>query len=174
MRLDELDEIFESTGSDHWSKMGPPTFLFSYVVSGLDDDARITAVEYHEQIAVLRADVDVRIAWGYDPDFGERDRVFFPEHTFPDPGIRVELGDVFYRGSLVDRYWLIAVDGGRAVLPMPHARLKAGVSRDGGLKPDDYEWYASSRDLAFARLVDDLSANREFDEYVRRAGLVVE
>jgi hypothetical protein len=92
MRADELEKIIEETYSDHWEVIsGGPTFLHSYRVSGSGGDAGISAAEYHDAIAVLRGDVDVRIAWGYNPDFGEWDRQFFPDGTFADPTVSTML-----------------------------------------------------------------------------------
>jgi hypothetical protein len=172
MRADELEKIIEETYSDHWEVIsGGPTFLHSYRVSGSGGDAGISAAEYHDAIAVLRGDVDVRIAWGYNPDFGEWDRQFFPDGTFADPTVSTMLGDVFYRGALVQRYWLISVDGHRATLPSPRSRLKAGAPPM-SLNPDDYEQVAVQRAVNFARLVDDLQDHNEFSEYLRRSGIV--
>jgi hypothetical protein len=176
VQLFELEKIFEETSSVHWEVItGGPTFLHGYRVGGSQNEARISGVEEHYSVAVLRADIDLRIAWGYDPDFGRREEYsYFKEHTFADPAVSTELGDVFYRGALVQRHWLLSVDGSRALLPMPTARHKDGaslISED----PNDYEQFVTQRQVNFARLVNDLRESyADFEEYLRRSGFVVD
>lgn len=174
MQMSQLDQILQVTNADHWELIeAGPTFLHSYlVVGGGPGSSRIAGVEYHDSIAVLKADIDIRIAWGYDPDFGERRRQFFGEHTFPDSAIGVELSDVFFRGALVQRRHLISVDGGRAVLPMPRTRRKADTAPT-SRSHDDFEQVVTRQAVNCARLVDRLSGNTEFDTYLYRSGLLV-
>lgn len=171
MRLDELEDIIANTDQEHWSVIGEgPTFLYDFELSGAYDDQRITHVGQHSSTAVLRGDVDVRIAWGFDPDH-DRDRRlnFFEEHTFADEIVYRELGDLLYRGALVQRYWLIHVDGGRATLPMPTTRRRpAAVERE-----RRYELTTTQAEIDFARLVDALTGGQEFDSYLRTSGIIV-
>lgn len=177
MQLYELEQIFEETSSDHWEvTSGGPMFLHGYqVTSWPGNEPQITGVEEHVSIAVLRGDIDVRIAWGYDPDFGRKEEYnYFKEHTFPDPSVYVRLADVFYRGALVQRHWLLSVDGARALLPMPTARKKNGASITSH-DPNDFEWFVTQRKVNFARLVNGLEERfSDFDDYLRRSGFVVD
>lgn len=171
MQLSELDQIFEKTTADHWEVVeAGPTFLHGYLVVGGADGSGIAGVEHHDSLAVLRADIDVRIAWGYDPDFGAREREFFDEHTFADATVGVELGDVFFRGALVQRRHLISVDGGRAVLPMPRTRRRADAD---GRGRESFEQVVTQREVNFARLVDALGGSSEFDRYLQQSGVRV-
>lgn len=172
MRIDQLEQTFEGSDADQWMRIdgGGPTYLHSYIVESDAETAHISHVEYHQSIAVLRDDIDVRIAWGFDPDHGEPRRRFNFADNFPDSTVSVELGDVFYRGALVQRYWLVSVDGGRSCLPMPSTRLRSGVDKVGPHVAEDYEYQVTRAEVAFARLVDSLDGNREFDSYLSQAG----
>ena len=63
--------------------------------------------------------------------------------------------DLFYSGSRINRVILVAVDGGRALIPMPDVMSKK-------IKTYDY---------AAAKIHDSLDS---LDEYIRRSGLEVE
>jgi hypothetical protein len=172
MQLFELEKIYAETSAHHWEVTNDgPTFLHGYMLGG----DRISGVEEHHSIAVLQRDIDVRIAWGYDPEFGQKEEyTYFKEHAFADPNVSIELGDVFYRGALVQRHWLLSVDGSRALLPRPTARHKEGadlLSED----PNDYEQFVTQRQVNFARLLNDLRGTyADFDGYLRRSRFVVD
>jgi hypothetical protein len=177
LQLLELEKIFEETWAHHWDVISNgPLFLHGYMVSsGPGSDPQITAVEEHYLMAVLRDDIDVRIAWGYDPNFGRGEEdTYFKEHAFADPKVSAELGDVFYRGALVQRHWLLSVDSGRALLPMPTRRLIEGadlMSRD----PNDYELFVTQPEVNFARLLNDLRKTYDdFGSYLRRSNFVID
>jgi hypothetical protein len=99
VQLFELEKIFEETSADDWEVIsgGGPSFLYGYqLTSTRQHDAQISGVEEHYSIAVLQADIDVRIAWGYDPTFGRQEEYsYFNEPIFADPAVSIELGDVF-------------------------------------------------------------------------------
>ena len=177
MQLLELEKIFEETSADDWEVIsGGPSFLHGFQLTSIQQhEAQISDVEEHHSIAVLRGDIDVRIAWGYDPVFGRKEEYsYFQEHIFADPAVSLELGDVFYRGALVQRHWFLSVDGDRVLLPMPTARHKEGASAMSS-DPKDYEQFVTRRQINFARLVNDLRETlAEFEEYLRRSGFVVD
>jgi hypothetical protein len=126
--------------------------------------------EFNEHLAraAYRPDVAIGLAWGiavndnYQEDWA---------NDFTDPHAESILVDIFYNGMLVARETLVYVDGSRALLPIPYDHEKLLVRH---------------RDRAFARLLDDLSlehgvgggvgdrSRSEFDDYFRRAGLVVD
>jgi hypothetical protein len=172
MQLFELEKIYAETSAHHWEVTNDgPTFLHGYMLGG----DRISGVEEHHSIAVLQRDIDVRIAWGYDPNFGRGEEdTYFKEHAFADPKVSAELGDVFYRGALVQRHWLLSVDSGRALLPMPTRRLIEGadlMSRD----PNDYELFVTQPEVNFARLLNDLRKTYDdFGSYLRRSNFVID
>jgi hypothetical protein len=177
LQLFELEKILADTAADDWQVISDgPTFLYSYMVSsGRGEGPHISAVEEHHSIAVLRTDIDIRIAWGYDPEFGEKkEYVYFKERSFADPLVRVTFGDVFYRAALVQRNHLVSVDSARALLPVPSARAKEGASVTSS-DADDFEWFVTQREVNFARLVHGL-ANRyhDFGSYLQRSGFVVD
>jgi len=72
---------------------------------------------------------------------------------FPDPNAWVELYDLFYGPSLVERFYFASVDGGRAAIPYPKSR-------------DDLR--ITAWQYAIARAV---SRGSELDKYLERAGI---
>jgi hypothetical protein len=183
MQLSELETILEGTSPDDWEVIsGPPTFLHGYMVSpgpgkvpsGQDPEPQqVTTVEEHFSIAVLRADIDVRIAWGYQPYFDEKeDAYYFEKHPFPDPLVIAVLADVFYRGALVQRHWLVSVDGAHALLPMPTPRVRDAAEITPS-DPEGYEWFVTERKVNFARLIHELDKFDKFEPYMRRSGFIV-
>ncbi|AWB88530.1 hypothetical protein C2138_02275 [Salinibacterium hongtaonis] len=118
----------------------------------------MTVSGYHSARAVLVDDLDVSIEYGMTSDpFGSRENWTEPWSAFPDPKIRGEYCDVFYRGALVDRIHLASVDGGRATLPLPQRK--------------DDEWVVMDWPFRVARLVDSFNNGNEFEDYVKRSGI---
>ncbi|NTY58725.1 hypothetical protein [Mycolicibacterium sphagni] len=85
-----------------------------------------TEVVAHSNVAVLISDVDISIAWGFDPDetlWSEHRQKFdlsdfLPEFGDDDNVSRMYV-DIFHRGALVDRVLFVVADGGRHYVPIP-------------------------------------------------------
>jgi hypothetical protein len=124
-------KIIEST-REEWNKItcwgagsGP---AYRYALSSERGEHGIeTEAQGHANIAVLIDDVDISIAWGYDPDEslrfegnGRRFKFdFLPSFSDEDEDVSRMHADVFYRGALVDRELYVVADGGRHYVPIP-------------------------------------------------------
>jgi hypothetical protein len=193
VQLSELDKIIAETRSEDWeiTVAMPPTFLYTYKQGREDgrhsriteiykqqfgeEGRRITDIQEHRSIAVLKADIDIRIAWGFDPTFGQQPRwALFKEDQISNRSVNLQLADVFYRGAIVRRYELLSVDSDNAILPRPVGRLKDGASW-GSSTFDDVERVVSQREVNFARLVHEFDAYEvPFEHYLGLSGFVVE
>lgn len=164
MNLLELRATIQSAHRPDWHKITcwgagtGPSYRNSFMSTLIGStDTVETEVDQHSNVAVLINDIDVSIAWGLDRDdtgvrrfASRRDLSFDFLPSFLNDKVSVIFADVFYRGSLVDREYLVAVDG--AYLPMPSQNFPDGL---------DYSDPASSRvehhltqwEIALARLV---------------------
>jgi hypothetical protein len=155
MNLYALRKLIGETWSDHWNLIndGPQ---YNYNLGTINDVATVTG--WHHARAVLTEDVDVALEFGMTDDpFGHRENWRADWAPFADPKVSGEYCDVFYRGALVDRVHLVSVDGGRAILPLPHHR--------------EGQWTVMDWDYTVARLVDDLTGHREFATYFENSGI---
>lgn len=124
----------------------------------------------HTYLAVFKADVDLRLAWGLEVD----EKLEYDGFAFPDPRITRELVDGFWRGALVARWSVLSVDGHRCYLPdSDRAYVKTGESaRD----IETIGWTARESDVGLARLLQKLArpseSGREFESYLERAKIV--
>ena len=125
-------------------------------------------VDFHNYLAVFKPDVDLRLAWGLIVD----SNLNFDDWVFPDPAIDRLLVDGFWRGALVARWTILAVDGHRSYLPdVDRADIKTGESlRD----HQTFGWTAPASDVALARLLQELLQRPagEFDRYMEQVGIV--
>ncbi|MGA5552367.1 hypothetical protein [Streptomyces pseudogriseolus] len=88
--------------------------------------------------------------------------------AFTDDGpLRYQVGDIFWNGTLVDRHYLTAVDGGRVMLPPPKPIFE---ERDGKIAVTRYE--VTHYERAFARLIHNAEPGEDFDRYYEKAGFV--
>lgn len=179
MRLAEIREMLTNSTASDWNKItcwgagtGPSyrNVFESWQSSG---EVMQTGVDSHGNTAVFREDVNLSVAWGLDRDNrwwdrSDRGLSFSFEDNFPDSKITVLFADVFWAGTLVDRHYLMAVDGGRAYLPLSQVR-KVGA----GMGPDSYEEYFVEESLPIARLFHSFEHAEDFDRYVAQSGLPV-
>jgi hypothetical protein len=158
---DEIRRIISESQRSDWnvvSCFGLPSFL------PWSPDGEFSE---HFARAAYRPDISIGLAWGI------RDNEDYREgwaNNFDDERAERFLVDIFYNGMLVDREYVVVVDGGRCYLPHP----ELGTLR---VRRWDYE---------FVRLLDELRAASgvgggigdpspsEFESYFRRAGLSVE
>lgn len=104
-------------------------------------------------IFVLRSDVDIRIVRKSDEEDREFDEDWATNH--PDRKAYRVTYEIYYRASFIDEFLLVAVDGGRAELPLPALPSKV-IPRKKYLE---------------ARAVDHQG---RLDEYISRSKLTVE
>ncbi|ELB95049.1 MULTISPECIES: hypothetical protein [Rhodococcus] len=178
MKLDELRKIIRETTTEDWNHIhcwgggAGPSYRDRTVTALVGKtDAIENEVESHGNVAILRDDIDISIAWGLDLDFrGLRDagsrppRSFDWAKNFPNEDVWISIGDIFYRGSLVDRVLFAVVDGGRVLLPWAHEQFSG---------PDEGDVVTSSWEYDFARLVDHFEGVSEFDEAFAAAGFKI-
>jgi hypothetical protein len=164
VNLNTIRQKIIDSARDEWHKItcwgwgsGPPyryALLSERGEYGIETEAR-----GHANIAVLIDDVDISIAWGYDPDEsllspslgpGLNFSDFLP--LFPDESVSRMYADVFYRGALVDRELFVVADGGRYYVPIPRTEYPNKT----GFGPQDFgepEHHYTRWDIGFARIV---------------------
>jgi hypothetical protein len=78
--------------------------------------------------AALKEDPRLRVTIRYD-ERGVHEEDFREPwaNGFPDPSARSYWAEVTYDRAILDRYVLVSVDGGRAMLPMPNSRVDLHV-----------------------------------------------
>lgn len=174
MRLEDIRKIIEeSTNADWnhiscWGHGSGPSFHNKWerwgTLGGGDFDKWSLDHDTHGNTLVYRENVALNISWGITatkdatPDW----------NTFiDDRPVDFQLGDVFWNGVLVDRYYLSAVDGGRVILPVPKPVYE---KVDGKTTVARYEVTRLHR--AFARLVHNAEPGEDFDRYYEDAGFV--
>ncbi|MFJ3099131.1 hypothetical protein [Streptomyces hydrogenans] len=174
MRLEDIRKIIEESTNDDWNHIGcwghgaGPSFHNQWerwgTFGGDELDKWALDLDSHGNTLVYRENVALTISWGITvakdmtPDW----------NTFPDNGpVDYQVGDVFWNGALVDRYYLTAVDGGRVILPVPKPIYE---KTDGKTTVARFEVTRVHR--AFARLVDKAEPSESFDRYYEDAGFV--
>ena len=182
MQLEELRSLV--LGADvpewHWVQDGPHyRDRFVDLSTTLEDGSGHYAVgtDAHRSLLVLLADVDVSIAWGMPMHWNGSGRDlsrggWSQRLDVKRPPVAM-YADVFFRGALVDRGVLCAVDShlyGKVCLPYPSAMRIADELRpiDDGKR---YAYTASNWDLRLARLVHALDFSGDFDPCLRRSGI---
>ena len=153
MDLFALRKLIAESWDEHWHTL--PIGPYFHDGFGEVDSSEGHYLEHraHYYRAVLMSDVDVSLEFGMSLD-GDRDRTiegFGWGLTFPDPAVRREFIDIFYRGALVDRMLVLDVDGGRATLP-----IACKISGD---------WAVYGWEHDIVALVDRLNGNGEFEGY---------
>jgi hypothetical protein len=168
VRYDELTQMVKGSSPDDWEVLGSgPNYLdkFAEVTSG---DQHWVELAWHDYLAVFKADVSLRLAWGMTV----ADELTFEDWHFPDKSGYRLLVDAFWQGALVARWTILGVDGGRAYLPdVRQEYVKTGESIT------DYEnvaYSAKASEIALARLLDRIvrGQSSEFDRCFEQAGIV--
>lgn len=119
----------------------------------------------HYARAAYRPDVSLGLAWGlqYQDDFTEG-----WTDVFPDKSASSQFVDVLWNGMLVDRHLHVVVDGGRSAIPLPDRKL---------VDKQLVGYWLSARDHHLGRLIAGIKGDislSTYDEYINRAGIVVE
>lgn len=152
MNLNTIRQTIIDSSREDWNKItcwgygSGPIYHYGLSSEHSDDHGIQTEVRSHAVLAVLIEDVDISIAWGYDPDEslwnlhrgGQRFDFsdFLP--TFPDEDVSRMYVDIFYRGQLVDRELFVVADGGRYYVPIPRTTYpnKQGQVRSSSERPN--------------------------------------
>lgn len=177
------NKIIETTPKD-WNKItcwgygAGPSYHYAFSTETGERGVETEATG-HANIAVLLEDVDISIAWGYDPDEsawggGQRDfdfSDFLP--SFPDEKTSRMYADVFYHGSLVDRALFVVADGGRYYVPIPRTEYpdKTGYTAE---KLGEPVHHYTRWDIGFARIVHSFEHGHPFDELLSRMNYVLD
>jgi hypothetical protein len=169
MRHDEIRALLARSTDRDWYKIGcwghgaGP----SYHESSAGGSPAGGQTRSHNLLGIYRPDVLVTVAHGMPiSDESDTRRLDWAVEAFDEDALTFEFADVFYANVLVERVYTVAVDGGRAILPVP-------VSGSEG-EPPRVE--AFRRDVA--RIVHELehasSGYESFHSYLEQAGIVVE
>lgn len=169
MRYEEVRKLITGSSSADWEviEVEGNVYLdrFEGVTAG---DWRSLKAESHVYLAIYRADIDLRLAWGMTEATG----LTFEGWNFPHRSIARQLVDGFWRGAFVTRWPVLEVDEGRCYLPYPRPAVAAE-----GRPPQGHFVVGSTvhaSEVALARLLQQLAGreDREFDQYLRQTGAV--
>ena len=147
MTLDHYLQTVQRSRPGAWATMEARTVADWTPEEGSDEDRAGPTV--HTRLAVLKADVDVSVAWG------AVEQAAFQEpwtRPFADPSASMIRAEFRYRGAPVHLWRGVRVDGGRTLLPLPDrdgrggyvvaasalalGRLMFGLNGSGGAAPD--------------------------------------
>jgi len=156
MHLDELRELLTTSSAADW-----------HTLSGRGN----------EHTAAYRANLRVTIEWGMDASelAKEMTNALTPwASSFSDSSVDPTLLQVFYCGSLVDRYRCAYVDGHRAILPQP--RLMATPPDRENYAPggEALLWSVARRSVEVVRLIDEMTHESDYDHYLSLAEFYID
>jgi hypothetical protein len=170
MRYDEVRKLITGSSPDDWDVIEVEGNVYLDRFEGVRSGARRwLEAESHVSLALYKADIGLRLAWGMTHTTG----LAFEGWNFPDRSIERLLVDGFWRGSFVTRWPVLSVDGDRCYLPYPLPAVAAGGAAAG------HHFVVGSRvkasEVALARLLQQLAGreDREFDTYLRQTGAVI-
>jgi hypothetical protein len=169
VRYDEIRKTITASSLSDWAVIAADglTFLARFrAVSSRREHWLET--DSHICLAVYRADIDLRLAWGLTTGEG----LEFDGFNFADLSITRQAVDGFWRGALVTRWHVLSVDGHRCYLPDPHP-AHAGTGH--GIRDSKaVRWTAKESEVALARLLQAMvhEAGRDFDSYLEQTGIV--
>jgi hypothetical protein len=184
VKFNDLRGVVQGSVANDWHKIdsvGPTYRERWHTWTGYSDGEATNglSVDSHYAHAVYKHDVNLSLTWGmdrsWDPMSGrpDRDDSFDWSKGNPDPSVGVFFADIFWGGTLVDREFLIHVDGGRGVVPLGTTRRKPGASFT-GRSPSDFYESCTMWERDFAELIDTLDGGSEFDRYFGVTGYVIE
>jgi hypothetical protein len=119
--LHEIRELVRKSSPTDWHIIEDgPTYRSRFSSSTGPGDLWRLHEDSHHTVMVYILDVDLTIAYGMTFDL--RDSGTAPEFewskVFPDPSVQIDIADIFWRGSLIDRVDYGYVDGARGIVPM--------------------------------------------------------
>ena len=121
MRYDELKQMITGSSARDWIILEDGPLYLDRLRQASVGDRHWTETDSHLYLAVYRADVSLRLAWGMEL----ADGLSFDGWEWPDRAISRFTVDGFWQGALAARWTLLLVDGGRCYLPDPR-RMDAG------------------------------------------------
>jgi hypothetical protein len=169
VRYDEIRKLITGSSPDDWALIEVTGNVYldrlEQVSSG---DRSWLEAESHVSLALYKADIGLRLAWGMTHTTG----LAFEGWDFPDRSIDREYLDGFWRGALVTRWPVLAVDGHRCYLPSPE--LAVFETGSASADPEVAGSTVKASRVALARLLQGLlgRGDREFDSYLRRTNAV--
>jgi hypothetical protein len=134
--LQEIRSLVRKSSRADWHLIEEgPTYRNRFVSSTGPGDRWQLEEDSHHTVMVYVHDVDLTMAYGMTFDFRGHgpDREFAWSKVFPDAAVQIDMADIFWRGSLIDRVDYAYVDGARGIVPMGggHQGLKVtGYERD--------------------------------------------
>lgn len=149
MDYHELLHKVESSTSDDWTAVDTAT------------------PDGHHVLYVFHEDVAITLAYGADHMDGDSwTETWSTRGGFPDNKIYGSYLDVRYNGVLVHRDLVLMVDGARGILPSgkPITDDANGIV---GMR-------VSEPEMKRAQLLDELRGHRDFERYVKSAGIRVQ
>lgn len=163
MKLEQIRQMVVESRRADWLRIHPP--LFHHEMGNLIRSG-VTEVEVgaHYYSLVYRADVNLTVEVGLPMDRDDTRQFDFAER-FVNPKASCYYVDIFWAGSLVDRYSMIALDGGHKLLPFPHT----GGSQETGWVDQVHE-----REVEVARLLASVDGSYDpIDGALSTVGFVV-
>lgn len=182
MDLKTIRQKIVDSSRDDWNKItcwgagSGPVYRYGLTSESTDHGIQ-TEARGHACIAVLIDDVDISIAWGYDPDdtlwSDHRQQFDFSDFlpTFPAKDVSRMYADVFYGGALVDRELFVVADGGRYYVPIPRSEYPNQKSTTDF---DEPEHHYTPWELGFARVVNGFEHAQPIDEVLSQIPHVVD
>jgi hypothetical protein len=170
VRYDEIRKTITASSPDDWAVIAADGLTFLARFGGVSSRKQHwLETDSHVCLAVYKADIDLRLAWGLTLGEG----LEFDGFNFADSSITRQAVDGFWRGALVTRWYVLSVDGHRGYLPDPHP-AHAGPG-EGARDSGTVRWTAKASEVALARLLQAQvhEGGRDFDSYMEQAGIVV-
>jgi hypothetical protein len=167
MQHDEITRTITGSSPEDWVILGEGPLFLDRLSGVSGPEGHWLEADSHNHLAVYQPDVDLRLAWGLTTDTD----LIYDGWVFSDQSIERVLVDGFWRGALVARRTVLAVDGYRSYLPdAERTYVKAGES------PRDFMtvgWTARKSEVALARLLQELLQRPagEFDNYMTQTGI---
>ncbi len=119
MRYDEVRKLITGSSPADWEVIEVEGNVYLDRFEGVSTGGgRSLKAESHIYMAIYKADIDLRLAWGMTEATG----LSFEGWNFPHRSIERQLVDGFWRGAFVTRWPVLEVDDGRCYLPYPTAR----------------------------------------------------
>jgi hypothetical protein len=168
MRYDEVRKLITGSAPDDWEVIEVEGNVYLDRFEGVTTGGgRSLKAESHIYMAIYKADIDLRLAWGMTEATG----LSFEGWNFPHRSIERQLVDGFWRGAFVTRWPVLEVDDGRCYLPYPRPAVAAGSQPPGHFVTG---YQVRSSEVALARLLQSLTdrEDREFEVYLRQTKAV--
>lgn len=176
MKFEDLMSTIVNSDPERWNQISDGPLYKDQFISSTSAKGNELMTDAHTNVAVYKDDLDISIAWGLDAHDSWFDKektvlTFDLNKRFADQKVHTIIVDVFWRGSLVEREYVLAVDGYRAYLPLPTGKKVAGD----GAESATYKDVFNASEIPFARFMHNLvhHVGMTFDEYMSQAGLEI-